>query len=234
VFPPSLNIPAGLKDLPRQIAGFPELRAAMLATIPLHFSLRDWRARGDEDFGVMLLAMWAYVGDVLAFYDKVIADEAYLRTAKQRPSLRRLTSLLGYVPQPAVGARVRLGLLAEGNQATVVPPGTAFRSGAFGAQSPQVFETDAAAAAHPALNRHAVAPPRETELAGTLSHVLLEPATALAREADVVLVDAGAGGAHLRRLARVARVTDTDRRTYVRADLDAPITWPPVLFSACG
>ena len=30
-----LTIPAGL-DLPRQIAGFPEFRRAMLATFPLH------------------------------------------------------------------------------------------------------------------------------------------------------------------------------------------------------
>ena len=113
----------------------------------------------------------------------------------------------------------------------MVPAGTAFRSGAFDGHPPQVFETDAAAAAHPALNRHAVVPPRATALAGTVSYVLLEPATALAREGDVVLVDAA--GVHLRRLARVARMTDTDRRTYVRADLDAVIDLAsPVPFSA--
>jgi hypothetical protein len=226
VYPPPLAIPAGLPDLPRQIAGFPEFRAAMLATVPLHFALRDWRARGDGDFGVMLLEMWAYIADVLAFYDKVIADEAYLRTAKLRPSVRRLTSLLGYVPRPAVGARVRLALLAEGSRATRVPARTAFRSGAFGGQPPQVFETDAEALAHPALNTHAVAPPRQTALGGALSHLLLEPATALAEEGDVALLDLGSAGVHLRRLARVARVTDTDRRTYVRVDLDAAITLP--------
>jgi hypothetical protein len=224
VFPPPLAIPAGLTDLPRQIAGFPEFRAAMLATVPLHFALRDWRARDHDDFGVMLVEMWAYLADVLAFYDQVIADEAYLRTAKLRPSLRRLTSLLGYLPRPAVGARVRLALLAEGNKATVVPAATAFRSGAFDGQPPQVFETDTEAWAHPALNALLVAPPRQTRLDGALSHLLLEPATSVAEEGDITLLDLAGAGLHLRRLARVARVTDTDRRAYVRVDLDAAVT----------
>ena len=44
----------------------------------------------------MLLEMWAYVSDVLGFYDERIANETYLRTAHRRPSLRRLVELLGY------------------------------------------------------------------------------------------------------------------------------------------
>ena len=33
--------------------------------------LQDWRAREGDDLGVMLLEMWAYVLDVLAFYHEV-------------------------------------------------------------------------------------------------------------------------------------------------------------------
>ena len=36
----------------------------------------------------MWLEMWAYVADVLGFYDERIANESYIRTAVRRPSLR--------------------------------------------------------------------------------------------------------------------------------------------------
>src|SRR4051812_10109919 len=122
-FPAGLAIPAGLSELPRQLAGFPEFRAAMLAQVPTQPALVGWRARGDDDFGVMLLEMWAYVCDVVAFYDQVIANESYLRTAKLRPSVRKLVSLLGYLPRPAVAASVRLSLLADGKQPVWIPIG---------------------------------------------------------------------------------------------------------------
>ncbi len=226
VFPPPLVIPAGLPDLPRQIAGFPEFRTALLAAIPHHAALRHWRARGDEDFGVMLLEMWAYIADVVSFYDKVIADEGYLRTARLRPSVRRLVSLLGHVPRPAVGATARLAAIADGVRPVVVPVGAAFRSGAFDGEPPQVFEADLQSLAHPALNRHAVAPPRQTTLEGSVAAFLLEPATALAREGDAVLLELGAAGTRLRSVARAARVTDSDRRAYLRVELDTVVPLP--------
>ena len=85
-FPPKPRIPAGLSALPRQLAGFPEFRLAMLRQIPAHQlldaaeipatlqrPLRDWRAREGSDLGIMLLEMWAYVLDLLAFYEERIA-----------------------------------------------------------------------------------------------------------------------------------------------------------------
>ena len=131
VFPPSLVIPAGLPALPRQIASFPEFREAMLAAIKSEPALQQWRARTSDDFGVMLLEMWAYVCDSISFYDEVIADESYLRTASLRPSLRKLVALLGYVPRPAVAAGADLAILAAGRQRILLPTGTKFRSGLF-------------------------------------------------------------------------------------------------------
>src|SRR5262249_2515221 len=161
---------------PRQIAGFPEFRAAMLGAIPAQVALAGWRARGADDFGVMLLEMWACVCDTVAFYDKVLADESYVRTAKLRPSVRKLVSLLGYVPRPGVGASGRLARLADGKGPVPVAVGRGFRSGAFGAEPPQVFEVDTAATIYPPANQFDVAPPRATTLSGTIPALLLEPA----------------------------------------------------------
>src|SRR5204863_20176 len=84
-----------------------------------------------NDFGIMLLEMWAYVCDSIAFYDEVIADECYVRTASQRQSLRKLVGLLGYVPRPAIAASVELAVIAAGRQPVLLPAGTQFRSGAI-------------------------------------------------------------------------------------------------------
>ncbi|MBW2559204.1 MAG: hypothetical protein JRD69_10305 [Deltaproteobacteria bacterium] len=152
IHPPGLNIPAGLDTIPRQIAAFPEFRKAMLHDVRSQCSLFGWRARGGDDLGIMLLEMWAYVCDSLSFYDEVIANEAYLRTARLRPSLRKLTGLLGYLPRPAVAASVRLTLLAEGRKRIALSSGMAFRSGAFDGEAPQVFELNEDTTTHPFFN----------------------------------------------------------------------------------
>jgi len=152
-FPPPLRIPAGLETLPRQIAGFPEFRRALLAALSQQPALVNWRARQGDDLGVMLLEMWAYVGDVVSFYDQVIANEAYLRTATQLTSLRHLTQLLGYIPRPAVASWVDLAIQVTGRRPVVLPRGTAFRSTAFDGEPPQVFELVTSATVHPLNNR---------------------------------------------------------------------------------
>ena len=132
IFPPALSIRAGLSQLPRQIGTFAEFRRALLhaasirttAQIENHplWSLRylierdreglkksleafgKWRGRHPEDFGMMLIEMWAYVCDLTSFYDSVFANDSYIGTAVRRDSIRRLVDPLGYIPRPAVAA----------------------------------------------------------------------------------------------------------------------------------
>lgn len=167
VHPKPLEIGSGLMDLPRQVAGFPEFRRAMLRAISEYGPLAGWQARKDEDLGVLLIEMWAYVCDVLAFYDGVIAHESYLRTARLRPSVRKLVDLLGYLPRPATGSTVKLAALASGRQPVTVPKGTAFKSIAFGAEPPQTFEVDAATAIHPFANKWTLKRPGYAQLGST-------------------------------------------------------------------
>jgi hypothetical protein len=233
-FPPRLEIAAGLSDLPRQIAGFPEFREAMLALIPSKAPLAGWRARGDDDFGVMLIEMWAYVCDVISFYDKVTADESYVRTAKLRPSVRRLVSLLGYVPTPAVAATAELGLLADAKHPVTVPAGTAFRSGAFPGSPPQIFELDTDTTIYPNANQFDVAPPRAAGLSGTLTSLLIEGGTSKLSDGDHVAITLG-GKAYARTIVRARRAADTDGRSHIHVDLDLPIALPaPVSLSSAS
>ena len=154
---PLETLPAGLESLPRQVVGFPEVRTALLASLGRHEALAAWRPSGN-DFGLMWLEMWAYVADLLGFYDERIANESYLRTAVRAPSLRRIVGLLGYKPLPGVAGSATVAALAEGNVAVGLPAGTRFRSRGFDGQPPQVFETGAFAEIHPLKNTWTIAP----------------------------------------------------------------------------
>jgi hypothetical protein len=223
VFPAPVDIEPGLAELPaRQTITFPVLRRALLAGVPHQAALASFRGRSEDDFGVMLLELWAYTGEALSLYDRLIAEESYLRTARRRPSIRRLVDLLGYRPRPAVGASVFLGLLAEGKTAVSVPAGTGFRSDGSGG-APQVFETSDDAVAHPALNALALKRPRASTLSGTLSSLALAPQASVV-SGDLVVVDLGTGGQHVRRVTAVGRSLDAAGARFLRADLDAPIT----------
>ena len=231
--PEPVSIDAGLSTIPRQIATFGEFRRAMLAALPAHAALADWRARGDQDLGVMLLEMWAYACDVLSFYDETIAHESYLRTARLLPSVRKLVALVGYRPRPAVAARARLAVQADGRQPVVLPAGLAFRSSAFGSESPQVYELDADTRVHPLLNSWPLSRTRPSTIPAGSSRVLLDPRDARVVTGDHLLVQSGgglAGGVFT--ATAVNRVTGSDGDSYVAVNLDSGLPGTLPLASA--
>ncbi len=188
--PEPLQIPAGMEHLTRQIASFPDFRRAMLADVRTQVALADWRAREKDDLGVMLLEMWAYVCDSLSFYDEVIAHEAYVRTAMRRPSLRRLVDLLGYLPVPAVAASAELAAFAEGRTEVKLPVGTAFRSGSFDDESPQIFEITKEAVIHPLTNKWNVQAPHPGKvLSGSTSSLLIEQKAEISEGSRLLIID---------------------------------------------
>lgn len=216
-------IPSGLSDLPRQIGLFPEFRDALLAAIPGQPALNGWRARRQDDFGVMLLEMWAYCCDVLSFYDETIANECYVRTARQRASLRRLVGLLGYLPRPALAASVNLALLADGRQPVSLPAGIAFRSSAFSGNAPQVFEMDEPAVLAPQNNRLILNQVRPTRFTGGGSSLLIQPGDANVIAGDSVMLLQDSAPIHVCHVASTAKITGDDGGTYVSLGLDNPV-----------
>jgi hypothetical protein len=255
-FPPETIIYAGLTELPRQTGTFAEFRRALLHAISIRttanlenhplWSLRflierdrdslretlaaigNWRGRHPEDFGMMLLEMWAYVCDLTSFYDDVLAHESYVRTARRRESLRKLVAPLGYIPRPAVAALAELAAFADGRKVVSLPVGTAFRSGAFDGNPPQVFELDTATTIHPLLNDWTFLPVRPTTFGPSniwISTFLFEAGSVSVAEGDLVA---------LRILtenypARVVSVADhegSDHLTYTAVTLDVAIPIP--------
>lgn len=233
-FPPPLVIPAGLSRLPRQIATFPEFRAAMLQAIGTKPPLKDWRARSSDDFGVMLFEMWSYVCDCVSFYDEVIAMECYTRTTQLWPSLRKLVDLLGYLPRPAVAAKADLAVLAEGRQYITLPRGTAFRSGAFPGGPPQVFELDRDSRVHPFTNQWTLARTRPLTLepgpafTASRTSLLLDRKQVVPKPDQLVLVQDLGNSAHTR-MRKVAVIDDfpaDDGANYKRVTFSQSVPIP--------
>lgn len=237
VHPLPLRIGAGLDHLPRQIATFPEFRRAMLYLLQTEqvqlidtnnnlvtvSPLANWRARGKDDLGVMLLEMWSYVCDVLSFYDEAIANESYLRTSTLRPDIRKLVALLGYRPRPAVGSSVQLAAIADGRLPLKLPVGTAFRSGAFNGNPPQVFELGQEVTIHPLTNKWKILPPHPGAIQqNNPSQLTIAPAYDI-KEAAVVLLLNSANTAQNtgQQVQQLEKYTGIDKKQYTRLSFTA-------------
>lgn len=230
VVPPPLTIPAGLTSLPRQIAMMPQWRQAILQAIGRETALDDWAAREPHDLGVMLVDLWAYVCDVISFYDAATADEGYLRTAWLRPSRRKLVGLLGYIPRPAVASSAVLAAMAEGRKTVTLTGGTAFRSTSFAGQPPQLFELGKDALIHPLNNRWPISRVVPTQLdpahsSTTLESVTVVPGTVRVAAGDIVAIIAGSTRV-VRTVSHVDTLLTLSRRRFVRITFSSGVSLP--------
>lgn len=219
------EIPAGLTTLPRQMAGFPDYRLAMLRDIPTSEPLVEWRARQGNDLGIMLLEMWAYVLDVLSFYDERIANETYLRTALRQASLYQLVQLIGYRPRPALSATVLLGAIASGKQPVGLPPRTGFRSDAFDGEPPQIFETEVEQTIHPLKNEWLLADVRDRFLSADL---LFDLDTMRLAEGQLILLKRGSQ-LQVCRVTGKRTIAALDGNSYVKLEVEPQPTLNPTI-----
>jgi len=90
----------------------------------------DWTDFNVANFGNILLELYAFVGDVLTFYQDNQARESRLLTATQRKNLIALTKLLGFRPAGARAATTEevLTLASTPTADVVLPKGTHVRT----------------------------------------------------------------------------------------------------------
>lgn len=122
---------------------FSSLRTSLLQYAAVAYP--DWTPSSEGDFGVVLLELMAYVGDILSYYTDRAQFEAYLPTATQLSSVLNIAQLLGYQPgtgQPATGT---VNLIASvGSGAINVAQGTQFQTDYIdAANGPIIFEAQA-------------------------------------------------------------------------------------------
>ena len=81
----------------------------------------NWTNRDPADFGMVLLELFAYMGDLLSYYIDRAANEAMITTATQRQSLLDISTMLGYVPTLATPATALVTFTNTSASAITVP-----------------------------------------------------------------------------------------------------------------
>jgi hypothetical protein len=96
--------PPGLASIAYRAGDFITFRHALLLARPGEMELVNWRPNATQDLALQMVEWWAYLADILTFYNERIANQDYLRTADLPESVKRLIQVLGYRPRPGIGA----------------------------------------------------------------------------------------------------------------------------------
>jgi hypothetical protein len=115
----------------------------MLLPLPDETELKNWRPNAKGDLALQMVEWWAYLADILTFYNERIANSFYLRTADLPESVQRLIRILGYRPRPGIGARGTLAALMSKPTPFMLPQWFPIQSKPGPGKQPQIFELDA-------------------------------------------------------------------------------------------
>jgi hypothetical protein len=221
----------GLSEVRYRIGTYGSFLQTMLHGIAGESELRRWTTRSEDDYGILVLAMWAYLADILTFYQERIANEAFLRTAVHWESVLKLVSRLDYRPAPGLAASTLLAFFTEEKAQVQIPVGLRLQSVPGQDEKPQKFETIESIFADAELNRRQVygVPESRDPLQPGNTYGTLDPDEAAALEEElapgqqVVVFAEGAVGSGEKRVheATLEAVDESGWQTVVR--------WSPAL-----
>lgn len=145
VHPRVISNPPGRDALAYRVGDYLTFRQALLFSRPGETELIHWRPSARGDLALQMVEWWAYLADILTFYNERAANQAYLRTADPNlpESLQRLIRILGYRPRPGIGARGTLAALMSKPIPFILPQGFPIQSKPGPGKQPQIFELDA-------------------------------------------------------------------------------------------
>jgi len=105
---------------------FSSFRKALVDLIPA--KIPEWTDRSEADLGVVLIELFAYMGDILSYYQDRLANESFLNTAQERRSVIDHLRLIGYEPAGAAPASAALSVVVGNDRNGVVEirPGDQF------------------------------------------------------------------------------------------------------------
>jgi hypothetical protein len=143
-FPQATCNMSGLPQVSYRVGDFTSFRYELLVPLPGETELTAWRPGASGDLAMQMVEWWAYLADILTFYNERIANEAYLGTAQLPESVNHLVQLLGYRPKPALGSKGQLAALLtpSARPPMTIPAGLQVQSKPGPGQQPQVFEVD--------------------------------------------------------------------------------------------
>ena len=149
----------GLSSIRYRVGDHSRFKESLLAGVSRGVppALLRLTTRSDDDFAIGLLDAFAVMADVLTFYQERIANELYLRTARERLSIGHIARLIGYELRPGSAARGSLAFsMVEGAGAVerlTLPAGTRVQSTPGPDEKAQTFETVEEIEVRPSWNR---------------------------------------------------------------------------------
>ena len=213
--------PAALDAVAYRVGDYLSFREALLRARPGEIELAAWKPGASGDLAVQMIEWWAYVCDVLTFYNERWINESLLRTAQLSPSVNAIVDVLGYRPRPGIGAVGTLAALLSAQKPLTIPAGLRVQSKPGPGKQPQTFETGASATASlPDAVDVDVAP--SGALSDDGASVLLQGKVTTIAAGDELLL-AARDGSQLQFAAVRAVATETDARgtAFTRLTFDA-------------
>lgn len=119
---------------------FASLRDALLRLAQQR--LPEWTDRSPSDLGMLMVDLFAYVGDIVLYYQDRIASELFPGTATEPAGIVDLLRLIGYELTPATPAVAALTLtfpLPAAPQSVTVPTGAQFATRPPSGRTPVAF-----------------------------------------------------------------------------------------------
>lgn len=141
--PLTISNPPGRDHISYRVGDYISFREALLHPRPGETELLNWRPNASGDLAVQMVEWWAYLADILTFYNELIANEDYLRTANLPESVKALILVLGYRPRPGIGATGTLAALLNSPKPITLPKGFQVQSKPGPGKQPQIFELGA-------------------------------------------------------------------------------------------
>lgn len=143
VHPAPIANPPGLAAVAYRAGDFRSFRHALLQPLPGEDALTAWRPMPRGDLALQIIEWFAYIADVLAFYNERSLNANLLSTALRDADVRGLVRILGYRPRPGIGARATVAALLATPRPLQLPAGFAIQSTPAPGKAPQTFETTA-------------------------------------------------------------------------------------------
>jgi hypothetical protein len=134
--------PPGLDSVDYRVGTYAEFRHALLRPRPNERALAAWNPAPRGDLAVQLLEWWAYLSDILTFYNERAVQEVLLRTAALPEDVRRIVRLLGYRPRPGIGASGAVAVVSSATLPFIVPVGFPIQGQVEPGAAAQIFEVD--------------------------------------------------------------------------------------------
>lgn len=185
----------GLASISYRIGTHARFKEDMLALLSQNPELVDLTTRQDDDLSIALFDCWATVADVLSFYQERIANEGFLRTAKERRSIKELARSVGYELRPGVAASTFLAFTMEeapgAPERTIVGARTKVQSVPAAGETPQIFETIEEIEARPEWNRLRPKIAVKQTIEESQTSFIVRGVNTMLRAGDVLLVVTG-------------------------------------------